>query len=321
MLTTRSVVSIVSVVVMALGAGTLWGQDFPNKPIRILATEAGANFDLQARMIAPGISASLGQPVIVENISSAILPDILAKTAPDGYTMATAGSSFWVSPLTQKTSYDMVRDFAAITMMTTYPYLLIVHPSLPVKSTRDLINLAKANPGVLNIGATASPGGASFLAAELFKAMAGVNMVRVPYKGNASALVAVIAGEVHLMINDVPTATPSVKSGKVRAVAVTSLEPSPLAPGIPPLAATGLPGYELISIVGMMAPAGTPAANINRLYQEIVRFLSRPDVKEKFFNNKIEVVASSPAEFAAKIKSEIAKWGKVLKDAGVKAEL
>ena len=319
MLTTRPVVSIFSVVVMVLGAGTLWGQDFPTKPIRILATEAGANFDLQARMIAPGISASLGQPVIVENISSAILPDILAKTAPDGYTMATAGSAFWVTPLTQKTSYDVVRDFAAITMMTTYPYLLIVHPSLPVKSTKDLINLAKANPGVLNIGATASPGGASFLAAELFKAMAGINIVSIPYKGAGPGVLGLISGEVQLMFPSAGAAVTHIKSGKLRALAVTSAQPSALVPGVPTLAAT-LPGYESASIIAAFAPAKTPANVINTLNREIVRFLNTPAVKEKLFVVGLEVYGTSPQETVARIKDDMTKMGKVIKDAGIRAE-
>ena len=321
MLTTRSFVSIFSIAMLVLGTGVVSCQDFPNKPIRILTTEAGANFDFQARIIAQGISGSLGQPVIVENRPSALLADVAARAAPDGYTVAIGGGVVWLAPLTQKTSYDAVRDFSPITLAAMYPSILVVHPSVPAKSVKELIALAKARPGVLNFAATADPGGASFLAGELFKAMAGINIVRISYKGNASGLIDLLAGEVHFMFIAPASVTQQVKLGKLRALAVTSAEPTQLVPGMPTLAATGLPGYESISIVGILAPAGTPVAIVNRLNQEIVRFLTRADVKEKFFNDRIEVVGSSPAQFGAKIKSEIAKWGKVLMDAGVKVEL
>jgi tripartite-type tricarboxylate transporter receptor subunit TctC len=322
MLTTRSVVSMFPVVIMViLGASAVFSQNYPNKPIHVFVSEPGSAFDFYGRIIAKELAGPLGQPLIVENKPSNLTPELLLKSAPDGYTIAMGSGTFWLTPLTQKMPYDAVRDFAPITLMYTYPHILVANAALPVKSVKELVDLAKAKPGMFNIGATASPGGQSFLSTELFKAIAGINLVRVPYKGNAEALVALLAGEVHLMFNDLTSVTPHVKAGKLRALAVTTLEPFPPAPGLPTLAASGVPGYESILIAGMLAPAETPVAIINRLNQEIVRVLKRPDIAEKFTNNGVEVLGSTSVEFAAKIKSEIAKWAKVLKDAGVKMEL
>jgi tripartite-type tricarboxylate transporter receptor subunit TctC len=324
MLKPRSFAVSIALGAMVLGLGMASAQNpstelrtgFPSKPIVMLSTEAGGLLDIGARIIAQGISGPLGQPVIVDNRPPSLTPEILARAPADGYTLAIGG----LTQLTQKTSYDALRDFAPMTSVMTYPNVLIAHPSLPVRSVRDLIALAKANPGVLNIAATASPGAPTFLGAELLKSMGGVNIVRVPYKGTTQGLVAVISGEVHMMLVAPSLAMPSAKSGKLRALAVTSLEPSALAPGVPTVAATGLPGYEVVSLVGMLARAGTPPAIVNQLNDEIVRVLNRADVKEKFFNEGAERLSSTPAQFAAKINSEIVKWGKVLKDAGIKPE-
>jgi tripartite-type tricarboxylate transporter receptor subunit TctC len=251
----------------------------------------------------------------------ALIADNLAKAPPDGYTVGIGGSVLWLTPLTQKTSYDAIKDFAPITWTTTNPYMLAVHPSVPVKSAKELIGLAKAKPGILNIAAASGSGSESFLAAELFKAMAGVNMVRISYKSAASAVIAVIAGDVESMIVAPNVVLPNVKAGKLRALAVTSLEPSPLAPGLPTLNASGVPGYEMIAIQGWLAPGKTPAAIVNRLNQEMVRAIMRPEIKERLLNNGNDVVGDTPSHFAAKINSEIVKWVKVLKDAGVKTEL
>ncbi len=317
---TRPVLSIVLMGWMVFVTDWAAAQSYPNKPIRILASEPGGMLDIESRLIAQDIAGPLGQPVIVENRPSAVLPDIAVRAAPDGYTMAIAGGSTWLTPLLQKTSYGAIKDFSPVTWTTTYPYILVVHPSLPVKSVKELIDLAKSKPGVLNIAATASPGGNSFLAAELFKSMAAINLVRIPYKGNAQGLVAVLAAEAQVMFLAPVAVTAHFKSGKLKGLAVTTLEASAQAPGLPTLAASGLPGYEAIGIDGILVPAGTPAAIIQRLNQEIVRFLNRPDVKEKFLSSGAETVGSSPEQFAVKIKSEIDKWGKVLRDAGIKPE-
>ena len=318
MLITRVIVSIFSVGLLELAPGTVSGQDFPNKPIRIVTAAAGGGSDTTARLIAQGISGPLGQPVIVENRPTFVAIETVAKAPPDGYTLLVTGASFWINPLLQKLSYDAVRDFAPISLISREVFILAVHPSMPVKSVKELIALAKARPGELNFGSS-TPGGPGSLGAELLKSMAGVNIVNVPYKGNIAAVTALVSGEIQLMVADMPLVVPHVKSGKLRALAVTSAESSALVPGLPTVAASGLPGYGLDGATGSWAPAKTPTAIINRLNQEIVRFLNQPDVKERILNAQAEVIASSPEQFAAIMKSDIAKWSKVIKDAGIKS--
>ena len=302
-----------------MAAGAADGQDYPNKVIRIVAGSVGGGNDVLARLVAQGITAPLGQPVIVDNRGPGVIPiEHAAKTPPDGYTLLVNGSTLWTIFLLQKTSYDPVRDFAPITLATIVPNLLVVHPSLPVKSVKDLVAMAKARPGELNYGSTTT-GGSGHLAGELLKSMAGVNIVRIPYKGNAPQISAVISGEVEIALADVGLLEPHAKSGRVRALAITSAKPSALYPGMPTVAAT-IPGYELIGTTGIYAPAKTPQAIISRLNQEIVRVLRAPEVKEKILNTGTEVVAGTPEELAALIKSDMARMAKVIKDAGIKGD-
>ena len=219
--------------------------------------------------------------------------------------------------LRDKVSYDPVKDFAPITLTTRSPTVLVVNPSVPAHSVKDLIALAKAKPGALNI-AVGGSGTASHLATELFKAMAGVNMVVVPYKGSGPVIVALLGGEVLVTFSNAAAVAPHVKSGKLRALAVTSAQRSPLAPELPTVAASGLPGYESMSIYGMLAPAKIPVPIINRLNREIVQFLNQPEVKQKFLSSGVETVGNSPKEFAAAIKSDMSKLGKVIRDAGIR---
>ena len=213
--------------------------------------------------------------------------------------------------------YDVVRDFSPISLLSRDTYIVVVHSSMPVKSIKELIALAKARPGELNFGSSAI-GGPAHIASELFKSMAGVNIVHVPYKGGAAQLTALIGGEIHLSISDAGAVGPHVKSGKLRALAVTSAEPSALVPELPTVAVAGLPGYEAAAMTVMFAPGKTPGAIINRLNQEIVRFLRTTEARERFLKAGTEVVGSTPEEFAATIKSEIAKSSKVIADAGIK---
>jgi tripartite-type tricarboxylate transporter receptor subunit TctC len=298
-------------------------QNYPDRPVRMLSTEAGGFLDIVARLIAQDLGPSLGQPVVVENKSSVITPEIIAKATPDGYTMGIGAGTVWITPLIQKVPYDPIKDYSPITIAVTYPYILIVASSVPVKSVKELVELAKAKPGTLNIAATASPGGASYLAAELFKAIAGINLVRVGYKGNPSGLQAILAGESQLMFNDLGSVGPQVKAGRVRALAVSSLTPFPSAPDLPTMTASGVPGYEVINIAGVLAPAKTPRPVITRLNQEIVRVLNRADVRDKLVatGTGAQIATCTPEQFSEKIKSEMAKWSKVLKDAGVNPEL
>lgn len=306
---------------MVLGAGAASGQNYPVKPVRVVSIGAGGGGDIAARLIAQRLSASLGRQVIVDNRGGGLLAgEIVAKAPPDGYTLLSYGSTIWLLPLLQdNVSYDPVRDFAPISLVTRSPNILVVHPSVPAKSTGDLIALARARPGDLNY-ASGATGAITHLAVELFKSMAGVNFTKVNYKGSGAAANALLAGEVQLMFPSAGTAAPHIRSGRFRALAVTSAEPSALAPGLPTVAASGLPGYEAVAVQGMFAPAGTPASIINRLHREIVQVLNSADVKEKLFNVGIEVVGSSPEQFAAMMKSDMAKWGKVIKDAGIRTE-
>ena len=318
MLLSRFAVGISSVILMVLGAGVVSGQDYPTKPVRIVTAVAGGGSDFVARQIAQGISGPLGQPVIVDNRGTGVLPgDYLAKAQPDGYTLLVNGGSTWLLPLLQKSPYDAVRDMSPIALISRNVNVFVVHPSVPAQSVKELIALAKARPGELNYSLS-SIGGAGHLAAELFKAMAGVNIVSVAYKGTSPAVTGVVAGEVQFTVADAALAAPHLKSGKLRALAVTSAEPTALAPGLPTVAASGVPGYEAIGVTGILAPAKTPGALINRLNQEVLRFLRLPDAKERLLNGGEETVGSSPEQFAAKITTDIAKIGKLIKDLGIK---
>jgi tripartite-type tricarboxylate transporter receptor subunit TctC len=225
----------------------------------------------------------------------------------------------WVSPLLQKVAYDPIRDFSPITLAASSANVLIVHPSLPANSVKELIAFAKARPGEINY-ASSMTGASNHLAAELFKYMAGVNIVRIPYKGAAQALTDVVSGAVQMSFPSAAAATPHIKSGRLRALAVTSAQPSALLPGLTTVSAAGVAGYESVAMFGVLAPAGTTMAIINRLNQDVVRFLSRPDVKEKFGNGGNETVGSTPTQFAAAIASEVANISKMIKATGMRAD-
>jgi tripartite-type tricarboxylate transporter receptor subunit TctC len=302
-----------------LEAGIAQGQTYPNKPIRIITGSVGGGSDTAARHIAQEISGPLGQPVIVENRASIVATETVARAAPDGYVLLVGGASVWHTPLMQKMNYDPVADFAPLTLISREVFIVVVHPSLPVKSVRELIALAKARPGELNNSA-GSTGGTVHLAGELFKSMAGINVVGVPYKGTAPAIGAMLSGEVQMTINEVGLLAPHIKSGKMKALAVTSITPSALVPGLPTVAASGIPGYEWVGMTHFKVPAKTPAAIINRLNQEIVRVLHRPEVKERYLNAGVEAVGNSPEEFAAMVKADLAKVSKVIALAGIKTQ-
>jgi tripartite-type tricarboxylate transporter receptor subunit TctC len=316
-MSTVRVVGIFLVGQVMFGASLGVGQEYPNKPIRVVVPAAGGGADFTARIVTQGISGPLGQPVIVDNRGTGMIQaDYLFKSPPDGYSLTIAGSTFWIAPLLQNLPYDAIRDFSPVALLVQEVRVVFVHTSMPVKSIKDLIALAKARPGELNYGSSAI-GGPAHLASELFKSMAGVNIVHIPYKGGVAQNTALITGEVQMSIADAGGAMPHVKSGKLRPLAVTSAMPSALLPGLPTVAAT-LPGFESVGLTGMFAPGKTPAAIITRLNQEIVRFLNLPDVKERFLNAAVEVVASSPDQFAATIKTEIVKTSKLIKEAGFK---
>ena len=307
-------------VLTVLGAGEVAAQVYPNKPIRIVTLGVGTTNDFMARMVAQAASGPLGQQIIVENrAGSAIIPgQVVSKSAPDGYTLLYTAASTWLVTLLQKdVPYDPVKDFAPITLTSKGINALVVHPSLPVKSVKDLIALAKARPGQLNFS-TGATGGSTQLAAELFKYMAGVNMVRVIYTSGSVEVSELLSGQVQLTFGS-GSLMAHVKTGKLRAVAITSANPSALYPGLPPVSAA-IPGYESVGYFGMFAPPQTPAAIVNRLNQEVVRAINQPDVKENFNKSGFELIGNRPEEFAATIKSELAKWSKVFMEAGISAK-
>ena len=301
------------------GVGIAFGQNYPYKPVRILSAEAGGGADFVARVVAQRISGSLGRQVIVENRPARLIGDILVKATPDGYTLLLISSTTLFAPLFGETLYDPVKDFAPVTMLATAPNIIVVHPSVPVTSVKELIALAKARPGELNYG-SGGTGSSLHLAAELFKRMAGVDITRIAYKGAGPALNDLLGGQVQVVFATAGSVTRHVKSGRLRALAVTSLQPSELAPGLPTVAAAGVPGYEMVAIYALVAPLNTPAPVITQLNQVIVLALSPADLKERFLTAGIETAPSSPEELAARIKSEIAAIGKLVRDQQLRAD-
>lgn len=316
----RSIAETVLVILTVLGASTVCGQTYPTKPIRIVTSDPGGGNDFTARLIAQGLTVSLGQQVIVENRPAGVIPgEIVSKARPDGHTLLLYGNNLWIGQFLQNTPYDPVRDFSPITMISRAPNVLVVHPSVPANSVKELLALARSRPGELNY-ASGSIGSSSHLAAELFKHMGGVNMTWIPYKGGGPAMTALIGGQVHLSFGTAAAVAPHTKSGRLRALAVSSAQPSALLPGLPTIAASDLPGYESVAIYGIFAPAGTPESLINRLNREIVLVLNGAGVKERLFNAGAEIVGGSPQEFAAAIKSDSIRVGKMIKDAGIRVD-
>jgi tripartite-type tricarboxylate transporter receptor subunit TctC len=311
-------VLLIGAMTLATGAG---GQDYPNKPIRIITSGAGSVGDVNARLVANGMGSGLGAAIIVDNRTSGIIPaEAVARAAPDGYTLLVFGSVVWLASFMQDhVPFEPFRDFAPVTWVSYAPNILVVHPSLPVKSVKELIALAKAKPGTMNYGSS-GPGSSSHLAGEAFKSMAGVNIVRINYKNLGLAFNDVITGQIQFMFATAGSVTSQVKAGKMRALAVTSAQPSALFPGVVTVAASGLPGFESGSRTCMFAPAKTPDAIVRRLNQEAVRFLQSPDAKEKFLNVSLEVIGSSPERLVAEMKSEMTRMGKVIRDAGIRSE-
>jgi len=306
-------------IVAAAGSQLACGQEnFPNKVVRIVTPATGGGSDVLARLVAPALTESLGQQVIVDNRGS-ISAEIVAKSPADGYTVLIDGSPLWLLPLFRAVPWDPVKDFAPLTLAVSSPSMLVVHPSVPVKSVTALIALAKARPGQLNYAA-GTIGATPHLAAELFKVMAGVNIVRVSYKGSGPSLIGLMSGEVEFMFPGAASAWGFVKQGRLRALGICALHPSALFPGVPTVSASGLPGYESVSPQGVVAPARTPVAIVTRLNQEFVRALNRPEVKARLNSSGIEIVASSPEEFAASMRSDIARTSKLIKDANIRKE-
>jgi tripartite-type tricarboxylate transporter receptor subunit TctC len=297
---------------------------YPSRPLRIIVPTSGASAaDTMARVIAQPLSERLGQPVVVENRAGAgtvIGTEAVAKSAPDGHTLLIGLSALAINPATyKKLPYDALRDFMPITQAVSQPNLLVVHPSLPAKSVKELIALAKARPGELAF-ASSGVGVGSHLTMELFLLMTGTRMLHVPYKGPAPGVIDLMSGRVSVMAPSTVATLPHVRSGRLRALGVTTATRVAALPDIPTVAEAGVPGYESVAWFGLVAPAGTPKEVISRLHKEVAAILSTPDVKQRFARDGTEVVASSPEEFAAFIRAETVKWGKVVKAAGIQPE-
>lgn len=298
---------------------------YPSRPIRIVDPfPPGGPSDIVARSISPRLSEALGQTVVVDNRGGAagvVGCEIVAKAAPDGHTLLLGPSgALTIQPtLSSKLPYDPRRDFEPVTQLTSGPQVIAVNPSVPARSIPELIALAKAKPGQLNY-ASGGAGTANHLAAEVFKLASAVNVVHVPYKGTGPALASVISGETQMIISSLLPALPHVKSGKLRALAVTSTSRSAAVPDVPTAAESGLPKFETSSWHGILVPARTPRAIVTRLHDEVVKVLNLPDVRERLTAQGLNVVASTPQAFASHIKSETEKYARVIKQVGIKPE-
>lgn len=307
----------------ALLAAPAAAADYPTKPIRmVVAQAAGGNADIVARAVAMKMGEALKQQFVVDNRPGGvgvIGAETVARAAPDGYTILLASSAFGVNPSLQKSlPYDPIHGFSPITLVATAPNILVVNPSLSVRTVKDLIALARARPGQLNFGSSGS-GGSPHLAGELFKYLTKVEMVHVPYKGAAAAIVDLVAGNIQLSFASMPSAIGQVRSGKLRGIAVTSIKRSAAVPDLPTIAEAGVPDFETAAWQGLFAPARTPAAIVQVLNREAARAVQAPDVRERLATEGGEPVGNSPAEFAAYVKREIARWSTVVKATGMRA--
>ena len=297
---------------------------YPAKTVRLVVPSApGGGTDITARVMAPKLSEFLGQQVVVENRAGAgtmIGGEVVARAAPDGYTLLMGISTLAINPaMYRKVPYDALRDLAPITQAVSLPNVLVTHPSLPVKTVKELVAFAKARPGQIQF-ASAGVGTNPHLAAELFLSMAGLKMLHVPYKGSGAGIIDVIAGHVPVMTPSILTGLPHARAGRLRALGVTSARRAGGAPDIPTIAEAGVPGYEAVQWFGILAPAGTPRSVVERVHREAVRVLQHAETRQRLIADGADPVASSPEEFAAFLRAETAKWAKVVKAIGIQPE-
>ena len=298
-------------------------QTYPSKPIRLIVgfPPSGTN-DILARALTPRLSEYLGQQVVVENrggASTAIATELGARAAPDGYTLLQNAPGHATNPAFMKLPFDPVKDFAFVSLVAESQNLLVLHPSVPAKSVKELIAISKQRPGEINYG-TSGVGTTPHLSAELFKHMTGVSWVHIPYKGSGAGMVALLSGEVSMYFANVPTAIGYVRAGKLRPIAVSGLRRTQAVPHVPTVAESGLPGFEVTSWFGISAPAKTPRAIVERLNSEIVRAVNTPDLRERFLGLGADPVGNTPEQYTAFVQNEIAKWARVIKATGIKSE-
>ena len=315
-------VAVISCSVLA--APAVLAQAYPAKPIRMIAASSpGSAVDIVARIVAQKLGEQIGQQVIIDNRAGAggnLGAELAAKAAPDGYTLFMGTPAHAINTgLYRKLNYDLVRDFAPVSQVTSGQYAVVVHPSLPVKTVKELIALARAKPGQLNY-ASAGSGNATHLAGELFNSAARVKLVHVPYKGSGPAVTDLVGGQVQVMFGNLTAVLPQVKSGRIRALAVTGKTRAAAAPDLPTVIEAGVPGYVVTSWFGVLAPAAIPRELVNRLNADLARTMAAPDVRERLAGEGAEPTVGTPEQFAAFIKTEIAQWTKVIKEAGIVAE-
>ena len=308
----------------AIAASVAIAQPYPARPIRIIVPQSpGASTDITARLVAQGLNDAFKQPVIVDNRpgSSGIAgTELVARAAPDGYTLMVVASSFSINPaLGRKLPYDSIRDFTTVVQLSKFPNMLAAHPSAPVKTLQDVMALAKAKPGQITY-ASAGVATGTHMTAELLKYMTGIDLLHVPYKGGGPAMTAAMGGQTQLLVATSVGLLPHVRAGKLRAIAVTSTKRSAAAPDIPTIAESGVPGYEHEPWNGMFGPAGIPKAVLARINAEVVRVLNSPEAKKALEGDGADIVGGTPEQFGTVLKAEIAKWTKVAKAAGIKAE-
>ncbi|MEO7726391.1 MAG: tripartite tricarboxylate transporter substrate binding protein [Burkholderiales bacterium] len=310
--------------VLLLAAGAGFAQTYPAKPVRLLiGFAAGGGADIVARGLSPRLAEALGQQIVVDNRPGAngiIAAELAAKAASDGYTLLVAPGNYAFAPaMYPKLAFDMATAFAPVSKLAETPLLVVVHPSLPVKTIPQLITLAKSRPGQLSY-ASGGIGGSAHLATELFRWLTQTDMVHVPYKGTGAAITDLIGGQVPICICTLPSVFPHVKSGRLRAVAVTTAKRAAAAPDVPTVAEAGVPGYEVSQWYGLLAPAGTPAAIIERLNAEVGKALKHPETRSRLQAEGAEPMGGPPQEFGAFFKTEIVKWTQILQKAGIRAD-
>ncbi len=319
----KSLLATVAIATAAL-CGTAHAQNYPSKPVTIVVPfSPGGATDIMARTLAEPLGKRLGQPVIVENRTGAgtmIASEHVSKATPDGHTLLLAASSLGIAPsLYSKVNYDPVKDFTPISLVASVVHVLSVHPSVPAKNVSELIAWVKANPTKANYGSVGA-GTSTHLESELFATMAGVKMQHIPYKGSAPALMDLVGGNLPIMFDAYASSGPFIRENKIRLLAVTTAQRSKLLPDVPTVAESGLPGYEAMPWLGLVAPVGTPNAVVNKVHAELMEVLKDAAVQEKFRSLGLDIIGNKPAEFADFIKKDIVKWAKVVKDSGAKAD-
>ena len=316
---------ILAAIAMTFMCGTALAQAYPSRPIRYIVPFApGGTTDILGRIVAQRLQEAWGQPVLVENrpgAGGAVGAEMTAKSQPDGYTImgGTISTHAINASVYAKLSYDPIKDFEPVTLLATQPNMLVVHPSVPAANVAELVKLLKANPGKYSYS-TSGNGTSAHLSGELFKSMTGTNIQHVPYKGSPQAIADAVSGQVSMSFDNISTAYPQAKAGKLRAIALTTAQRSGLAPEVPTFAESGLPGYELGSWHGVFAPAGTPKDIIAKLNAEIVRGIQSAETRQRLLALGVDAAGTSVESFAAFVRAEVPKWAKVVKESGAKAE-